>query len=522
MIAKGKVLTGHYFDSVSLMLAARDLRAMPGIADAALVMATAENKTILRSSGMELSEFTQAGDADLLIVVKGESEELAKSALDTALSSLNKKRSKTNTTENTSKSLLGALKNNPDTNLVLISVAGKFAAHEARAALENNMHVMLFSDNVSIEDEVDLKTFAHEKGLLMMGPDCGTAIINGIPLAFANLVRRGKIGIVAASGTGLQEVASIIHSAGGGISQAIGTGGRDVKNKVGGITFLDAFEALKNDPETNVVVLVSKPPESVILEKLAAAVKGITKPVVTIFLGADKSVSRKMGAYAAQTLEESAYMAVALSKKIEMNEIAPNAKVRTELFRSIVHDKAYRMAKTQKWLRGIFSGGTFAHEALMISSRSLGIVRTNITNDAQQKLTDSWLSCEHTIVDLGEDEFTVGRPHPMIDYSLRRKRIAQEAADPETACILLDVVLGFGSHEDPLSELIPEIREAQRNAQAAKRYIAFVASVTGTELDPQNRTRVVEGLEHIGVFVLPSNAAAAECATMIVSARGVN
>jgi succinyl-CoA synthetase alpha subunit len=468
---------------------------------------------------MSVPELANAGDSDLLIIVKSATENCAQSALEAAITQLKTKR-KSKSALHAPKSLRAACKENPDANVALISVAGRFAAREARAALEAGLHVMLFSDNVTLDDEISLKKFAHEKGLLLMGPDCGTAIVNGVPLAFANVVRRGHIGLVAASGTGLQEVVSLIHAAGGGVSHALGTGGRDVKNKVGGITFLDAFDALKNDSETHVIVLVSKPPEGEVLEKLTPVVKNAGKPIVAIFLGAEKSVSRKMGAYAAATLEEAAHMAVALSKKVELVEIAPNPKTRAETYRSIVHDKAYRMAKTQKYLRGIFSGGTFAHEALMIASRTLGLIRSNITSEEHAKLADAWKSVEHTIVDLGEDEFTVGRPHPMIDYSLRRKRLAEEARNPEVACILFDVVLGYGSHEDPLSELVPEILDAQKVAQAEKRFVAFVASVTGTELDPQNRSRIVQGLENIGVFVLPSNASAAECATMIVANRG--
>jgi FdrA protein len=520
MTVVSRIIKGQYFDSVSLMLAAREVRTFTGVLDAALVMGTAENKSILRSSGMEAPEISAAGDSDLLVVVKADNAVVAEKSVEAALDILTRKRKKEKGGAAVTKSLWGALKEEPDANLALISVAGRYAAHEARMALEQGLNVMLFSDNVSLEDEIELKKFAHEKGLLVMGPDCGTAIINGLPLAFANVVRPGNIGLIAASGTGLQEVVSHIHMAGGGVSQAIGTGGRDVKNKVGGITFLDAFAALQNHSETHVIVLVSKPPESEVVEKLTGVVKMAGKPVVAIFLGADKSVARKMGAYGANTLEEAGHMAVALSKKVELTEIAPNPKVRAETYRSIVHDKAYRMAKTQKYLRGVFSGGTFAHEALIIASRALGMVRSNITSEPNLKLADAWKSVEHSIVDLGEDEFTVGRPHPMIDYALRRRRIAEEAALPETACILFDVVLGYGSHSDPLSELVPEILEAQKNAQAQKRYIAFVASVTGTELDPQNRSRVVEGLEKIGVFVLPSNASAAECATLIVAGRG--
>src|SRR5580704_9603583 len=97
---------------------------------------------------------------------------------------------------------------------------------------------MIFSDNVPIAEEASLKHEARERGLMVMGPDCGTAIIGGVPLAFANAVPRGDIGIIGASGTGIQEVSTLIARAGRGVRHAIGTGGRDMHAEVGGLTTL--------------------------------------------------------------------------------------------------------------------------------------------------------------------------------------------------------------------------------------------------------------------------------------------
>ena len=270
MAVVGLIKKGAYFDSVTLMTVGKALAAMDGVVDAAVVMGTRENKAILSASGLLTPEFEAARDTDLLIGITAESDEAAQAALDTTDQLLADARSggDTDDADFHPASLAGALKTIPGANLALISVAGRYAGREAMRALEHGLHVMLFSDNVPIETEVDLKTFAHATDLLVMGPDCGTAIINGVPLAFANVVRRGEIGIVAASGTGLQEVSSIISNEGAGISQAIGTGGRDVKKDVGGITFIDGLRALAADDATKVIVLVSKPPDKAVLARI--------------------------------------------------------------------------------------------------------------------------------------------------------------------------------------------------------------------------------------------------------------
>ena len=504
MTTKGKLKTGEYFDSVTLMIVGRDIAKMPSVLDAAVVMGTKENKAILKSSGLWLDDFNSAGDTDLVLAVKAESDAAAAKVLDAAEEQLKKVRSRTDTAEeDRPQSLSGALKTLPGANVAMISIAGRYADAEAMKALKSGLHVMLFSDNVSIEKEIELKRFAREKGLLVMGPDCGTAIINGVPLAFANVVARGDIGIVAAAGTGLQEVSSLISNQGAGISQAIGTGGRDIKKEVGGIMFLEGIKALREDPATRVIVLISKPPHDSVLKKIGEALQGVKKPVVAVFLGAEAGAVKRLGVLPAETLEEAALMAVSLSKGADAKAARATPALR----------RAKRAAKSQKYVRGLFSGGTFCTEAQLVF-RNLKIknVHSNVPLPPSSTLADVWKSVGHTLIDLGDDAFTVGRPHPMIDFSLRNRRILDEAKDPETAVILLDVVIGYGSNMDPVGELAPVIRNSLNLAKEAKRELIFACSVTGTPQDPQDRNKVAEGLKGAGALVFESNAAASKFA----------
>jgi len=503
---KGIIKKGEYYDSVSLMLVAKEINKMQGIEDSSVVMGTKENLAILKNAGLLISELEHAGDTDLLIVVKSPDEKLATAAINNVAALLKEMRNKKDKGgENfTPKSFDSALALMPEANMSLISIAGKYAAVEAMKAIENNMHVMIFSDNVSIEDELMLKKMAAEKNLLVMGPDCGTAIINGIPLAFANVVNSGNIGLVGASGTGLQEVTSIISKNGGGISQAIGTGGRDVKKEIGGIMFISALRALANDESTKVICLVSKPPHEEVLQKIAGEVKSIKKPVVAIFIGANKEQVEKSGANVAKSLEEAALFSVALAN----DETTDAVRVKLSERCKEIHKMALDMAKIAKgkYLRGLFSGGTLCDEAQLIMKNKSISVYSNTPLYPDFKLPDAWKSKENTILDLGDDEFTAGRPHPMIDFSLRNKRIIEEAKDKEVAIIMLDVVLGYGSNIHPDAELVPAISQAREISPA----LQFICSITGTDKDPQNFNKVKTALENAGVIVMPSNGAAAE------------
>ena len=516
MIVKGLVKSGKYYDSVSLMLMAKSILKLPKILDAAAVMATDKNKEIVADSKMFLDEFTNATDNDLLLAVKAEDEKTADEALKEAVRLLEEKKKTTSSNgEFAPKSIEGAVAKMPESNLALISIAGKYAGVEADKALDNGLNVMLFSDNVSIETELKLKQKANSKGLIVMGPDCGTAIINGIPLAFANVVPRGNIGIVAASGTGLQEVSSIIANIGGGVSQAIGTGGRDIKSDIGGISFLSALDILKEDEHTKVVVLVSKPPASEVLEKIAQKVKNLGKPCVAIFLGADEDLIKKSGAKPAKTLEETAYLAVSLANdsRFEYDDVI---KQRTVEICKVISNETKNKQASQKYLRGLFCGGTFTTEAQVILSKMIEGVKSNAPLNKDMQIEDSWRSKGNAIIDLGEDEFTVGRPHPMIDLSLRNRRILEEAENKDVAVILLDVVLGYGSNMNPADEMAPVIIKAKEIAAKDGRNISFIFFVTGTAGDPQNKEKTIKILQEAGAVYMPSNAAACELSGLIV------
>lgn len=501
----GRVKQGFYFDSVSLMRVGRELSGFPGVAEASVVMATEANKAILAMSDLLLPEFKKTGDQDLLIVVKAKDAKSAGAALAKAEELLARKKKPAaagGTSAPAPRDLASAVAALPGANLAMISIAGRYAVRETRKALEKGLHVMLFSDNVSIEDEVALKKIAHKKGLIVMGPDCGTSIINGVPLAFANVVPRGPIGIVGASGTGTQEVTCIIAQEGSGISQAIGTGGRDVKDAVGGISFLDAMQALADDPATKVLVLVSKPPQPGVLKKVYALIRKIKKPVVALFLGEGGTPS---------TLEQAALLAVAHAKGEDPVKALAHLKRRDDILaaeaRQIV---AKRKHPQGRHLRGLFSGGTFCAEAQIVLDGLIRNVYSNAPLGDSHQLKNAWKPEKNAVVDLGEDEFTVGRAHPMIDFTLRNKMILDEAAHPDVAVILLDVVLGYGANPDPVAELAPVIK------QAAKK-VFVVAGVNGTIGDPQNRAKVVEALRAAGAHVQLTNAAACKLAGLIAA-----
>jgi len=518
MVVKAIVKPSEYHDSVSLMLVAQELARMPGIADAAVVMATEANKGILKEAGLLTPEADAASPNDLVITISADREVIAP-ALVEAEKLLQKKQAESTTSEYRPKSIRGAVKADPTANVAVISVAGRYAADEALEALHKGLHVLLFSDNVPLADEIALKKFASENGLLLMGPGAGTAILNGIALGFANVIPAGPVGIVSAAGTGLQEVSTLLAKNGVGITQGIGTGGRDLKEDVGGLMMLAGLKALQDDPATKIIVLVSKPPAASVTKKVMEQVAFSGKPTIVCFLGGDplkdsQNVENRptLGIYPARTLEEAASRAADLAKpgRAEL-PIEPDVlKVKAKELRS-------HLKPEQRYLRGLFSGGTLCYEAQVIWRDMLSEpVYSNAPLSPENQLPDSTHSLQHSAVDLGEEEFTVGRLHPMIDNDLRIRRLLQEARDPEVAVIQLDVVIGYGAHPDPAAELGPAIHKARALAAETGRELIFVASVTGTEQDPQSLSRQIQALEAAGVIVCASNAAAARLVARIV------
>lgn len=471
---KYEVRAGAYYDSVVLMQLQKNLAALEGILDAGVVMATPANKEVLVSTGFEISDIEAKAD-DLLIIVKGESAAAAESAISQVNDLLKQRQTAGGPSDFRPKSLDSAAKMLPEAEWVLISVPGRYAAGVAEEALDLGKHVFLYSDNVALEDEVKLKQKAQEKGLLVMGPDCGTAVINGIGLGFANHVRRGNIGVVGASGTGIQAITAEVHNLGGGISQAIGTGGRDLKEAVGGITAAQGLRALAADDQTKIIVLVSKPPSPQIAVELLAIARQAGKPVIVNFIGYPPPARRIGNLYFALNLHDAAAQAIRIDiESPATEEVTPR----------------------DGYLRGLFSGGTLAYETLLGLQTTLNPLYANIPIRPEQKLADVWESQAHTIIDMGEDEFTQGRLHPMMDNDLRLRRLRQEGADPEVGLILLDVVLGEGAHLDPASEIAPVIAEIKE-----VRDVDVVVMAIGTDDDPQDMQAQIERLETAGAVV---------------------
>ncbi len=486
-----------YHDSVRLMQISQQLRSLPGMREAILMMATDNNKRILAAAGFGGPEVDAAARDDLVIGLAADDDQAATAARQLA-DTLLRERAKAEG-QREYRSLEAACAELPQANIALISVPGEYAAEEARKALGAGLHVMLFSDNVALADEIALKKLAAEKGLLLMGPDCGTAVINGCGLGFANAVRQGDIGIIGASGTGIQEILAQIDRMGGGITHAIGVGGRDLKPEVGGMAMLQALNMLGADEATKVIVLTSKPPHPEVAQRVLENALRCGKPVVVNFLGADDSALKAPGLHFATTLTEAAQAAMQLSslvsKAVAMAETS-------------ALDGLDALAPGQRYLRGLFSGGTLCYEAMLLL-RPIGRIFANIALKPEDQLPDPNHSQQHTLLDLGEDFFTQGRPHPMLDPQLRNDRLLKEAADPEVAIILLDLVLGHGAHPDPADALSQTIRRAKEIAAQDGRHLIVVASVCGTEADPQGYDRQCELLAAAGVHIAPSNAEAA-------------
>jgi FdrA protein len=504
-----------YHDSVTLMRLARDMEAVAGVHRAAAMMGTPQNRALLGGAGLLTEDGAAAAPTDLVVAVAAAGEPEARAAEAAARAALAARPGGSDdgalAVETAPRTLASALRARPDATLALISVPGAYAGAEARKALDAGLHVMLFSDNVPLATEVALKRLALERGLFLMGPDCGTAIIDGVPLGFANAVPRGRIGIAAASGTGLQEVACLVAQAGEGVSHAIGVGGRDLADAVGGLMTERALAALAADPATEVVCLVGKPPGPTVADRLRGILPTLGKPCVVHFVGgaaagpaggAGSPAAGDAGVHVAASLEDCARAAVALARGTRWTPaeftLAPGEVDRR------AKEAVGRLQPGQRFVRGVYSGGTLAWEALGVLTAGLRDVVAGVTGGGSG----------HRVVDLGEDVFTVGRPHPMIDGGVRREWIGAEAADPATAVVLLDLVLGYGAHRDPAGELLPAIAAAR----ARRPGLAFVASVVGTDADPQGRTAQVARLGAAGVLVMPSNVQAARLAARIAAA----
>lgn len=515
---KAVIKPNIYKDSVALMRVAELVVAHTGVRRATLLMGTRGNKDLLAQAGLLDAALRNAEPGDIMIVIEAESPSAAAEALrqvDTLIDGEGPKKGGKDVAVAAPRSIAMGAARAPNANLAQISVPGLYAGAEALKALRHGLNVFLFSDNVPLEQERVLKDLGRRKGLLVMGPDCGTAIIHGVPLGFANVVRRGNIGLVGASGTGLQEVTCRIHQLGGGISHAIGTGSRDIHEKIGGSTMTHALELLAADQYTNIIVIISKPPSVSVCQRVLRKAETIGKPVVMCFLGSSgDNVIGQSANHVASTLYEAAAKAVTLAGGTVT--AANDGASRTDIV-----SEARKLGAEQRYVRGLFSGGTFCSEAQIIWRQYRIDAYSNVPLEPDHRLAEGAASREHCAIDLGSDEFTVGRPHPMIDYRLRIERLLAEARDPSVAVILLDIVLGYGSHEDPAGALAPAIREAKAAAARDGRHLPILCFVCGTEGDPQILSAQEDKLRGEGVLLASSSTAAARLAAEIAQRAGV-
>ena len=505
MAAGFVVRKNRYFDSVFLMGVNKRLSQLVGVRQTAVLMGSENNKGLLADIGIGGGEIEAAQPSDLIVAVIADSPEIVEQVLEhglaEALTALEAgaPASKLHT-------LAEGLEALPAANLAVLTIPGEHVYREARKALESNLNLFIFSSNVPLEEERKLKELARERRLLVMGPDCGTSLLNGVGLGFANAVRPGKIGAIGPSGTGLQEFTCQVHHAGLGISHAIGTGSHDLSDEIGGVTTFLALEALEADPTTQVIAIIAKPPGRSMAEGLVARLEMCSKPVVACLLGASRDLAGTAGeVYWARTIDAAVQQVVAIFG----GPPASSGGLVSSEERALAKSLRSTWMPGQQHLRGVFAGGTFCYQSQQIL-RDAGVATySNAPLDEEHRLLDPQRSRQHTLVDMGDEVFTLGRPHPMIDSSLRRQRVLAEFSDPSVAVLLLDFILGYNAAMDPVGEILEAMLEGRKRRPGEAGDIAVVASICGTDHDPQDLALQSRMLREAGVHVFSSNARAA-------------
>ena len=468
-----------FLDSVALMRISKQLYGIEGVQEAALMMGTPANKNILKDADLLTNDAASASGADLIIAIKALDKKFLSAALKVANELLDHPhKEKGHDSLWRPKSIRSAVNSAPGSNFVLISVPGEYAAAEARKALKKGLNTMVFSDNVSLEEERELKLYARDEGLFLMGPDCGTAIINGVPLAFANSVPDGDVGIIGASGTGTQEVSTLIARAGGGVSHAIGVGGRDLNDEVGGLSTLQAIEALEDDPKTRQIIIISKPPGPTTVHKIISLISKKKKKYTLCFLGG-QDIELPSNACQSTTLFDAAAQTGFSISQVEPREIA---KLLPRLNGNVL---------------GLFCGGTLASEArVIVAKKTAGTLYKHCpTKKFSQHSNERYFQ----MLDLGDDLYTRGRPHPMIDPTIRQEHIRKACEQDGIGLLLVDVILGYGSSDNPAESVVDCLQKR------VNRSPIIIASVTGTETDPQRRSEQIRILEKAGITVAQSS-----------------
>ena len=500
MLFKVFVYKNQYQDSVRLMSISREAAKLDGVSKVLALLGTVSNKDVIARLGLKDPAVDAATASDLMVCIEAKDDAAVKAALDNVQAHLKTKAGGSKAEELKPATIEEAADRLEDANFCMISLPGPMAKLDVLSAINRGLNVMLFSDNITIEDEIELKKKAIEKGLLMMGPDCGTAIIAGVPLALANVVRRGDIGIVAASGTGIQEVTCLIDRFGGGITHALGCGGRDLRKQVGGLEMRFGIKKLAATPGNKTLLLLSKPGDPAVLNAVLDEARATGLRTVTCLIGGKPDELNTEGIIFTRTLEEAAF--AALGKPV------PEL-----VFPKALDDRIAKLDSQRKYMRGLFSGGTLCYESLVILDDKFDI-ESNVPLRKELFLEAPTKGKKHCCVDLGEDEFTRGIPHPIIDTGLRGQRLEEDMSDPTCRVIMMDIVLGFGADPDPASKFAAIINRVRKDLPDGGPII--VCSVCGTDADPQSCAQQEKTLEDAGCFVFPTNAQAAKAVARIV------
>jgi len=501
---KSKVFiqNNRYVDSVTLMGVAERIVELDFVEKAECGMGTPANIELLTQIGFDVPKET--GKNDLMISVAAWDEAGLNAAYEAAMTILEHRGG---TREKVYRTLEDIDLHTDPFDLVQISLPGEYATAEARKALKMGLDVFIFSDNVPIEQELELKQFGNENGRLVMGPDCGVGLLGGIALGAGSIVRQGEIGIVSASGSGAQEVACLIERMGQGVSCIIGTGGRDLYPEIGGITMRMGIERLEDDPATKVICLVSKLADLAVMDSVLSLADKMKKPVVAVFLGSTEQLFMDHCVHGVFSLEAAAYKSVGL-----LTDDVSQLGWTDQEIEEIATRETVRLCAKQKYFRGLYCGGTFAEEALIYFTKTIpqSQLYSNLATVYADKLPSHLKSKGHTILDLGAEDFTKDEPHPVFDTALRLKRLKQELTDPQVAVVLLDFITGPGVHANPI-EPFAKLCNAHRK-------VIFIATICGAEQDPQNIEAARKILEDAGVLVADSNYQSARLAAAIIQA----
>lgn len=497
------VRKNQYYDSVFLMGVSNRLSRMKGVQQTAVLMASEKNKQLLADLGIQGERINSSEPNDLVVAIIADNHQIIESVLAQLDQILQVQEesipiSHIHTVEE-------GIAEKPHAGLAMFSIPGEYTYREAMKALEANLNVFIFSSNVPLEEELRLKQYALEHNLLVMGPDCGTSILSGIGIGFANVVRKGTVGVIGPSGTGLQEFTSQVHNAGHGISHAIGTGSHDLSDDIGGITTGMALKALEADDQTEVIAIIAKPPGHRTLLQLIERVKNCTKPIVACFLGEPLLQLRHDNEIIlAHTIDDTVQLAIQVIDNLE----TPRIRQLTEEECELARETRKKWSTEQRYLRGLFAGGTFCYQSQQILVEKGIEVYSNAPISVKNKLAHPNQSHKHTLIDMGDDFYTLGRPHPMIDGTLRKQRIIAESQDPSVAILLLDFILGYNASSDPVGDLLDAMVEAKQRRISKSGDLTIVASICGTEEDPQELGLQTKMLKEAGVIVFNSNAKA--------------